>query len=73
MTNEKMMKKHVRTINSVYDEIRAEDENTAISRNAIRQAVVNGSIPSVKVGRTYLITVEDAIDYFTGCNGGVES
>lgn len=58
--------KKARTINSAYDEIRAEDSNTAISRNAIRQAVLKGKIPSVKVGRTFLITKEDVLDYFTG-------
>lgn len=58
--------KQARTINSAYDEIRAEDSNTAISRNAIRQAVIRGDIPSVKVGRTFLITKEDVLDYFTG-------
>lgn len=61
-----MMAKKVRTINTVYSEIVNEDENTAISKHAIRQAVINGRIPSVKAGRTFLITKEDVLDYFTG-------
>ena len=54
----------VRTINKVYDEIIKDDPDTAITKNAIRQAVLSGEIPSKSVGRTYLITLENVLRYF---------
>ena len=55
---------NVRTINGVYDEIKAADPNTAITRCAIRQAVVSGAIPSKKAGRKYLVNIEAVKRYF---------
>lgn len=64
--------KQARTINTAYAEIVKDDPNTAISRNAIRQAVLKGEIPCRKVGRTYVIAKEDVLDYFTGHSTGEE-
>ena len=61
--------KKARTINGAYEEIVSMDPNTAITKNAIRQAVVNNEIPSRKVGRTYLVTLEDVYFYFTAREG----
>ena len=47
-----MEAKQVRTINGAYQEIISADPCTAISKNAIRQAVINGNIPSRQAGRT---------------------
>lgn len=58
--------KHPRTINTGYAELIARDPNTAITRHALRQAVINGEIPSRMVGRTYIYNLEDAYEYFTG-------
>ena len=57
--------KQARTISGAYKEIVSRDPNTAITKNAIRQAVVNNDIPSRRVGRTYLVTLEDVYSYFT--------
>lgn len=58
--------KLTRTINKAYEEIVARDPKTSITRNAIRKAVIDGSIPSRSVGRTYLINLEDVYKHFTG-------
>lgn len=58
--------KQARTINTAFAEIYQMDPGTAITKNAIRQAVINGGIPSRKVGRTYLITIQDVLEYFVG-------
>ena len=56
----------IRTINQGYDEIRQNDPNTAISKHAIRQAVLSGEIPSRRAGQKFLIDLDQVIQYFSG-------
>ncbi len=53
-----------RTIDGALQVIKEEDPHTAITRWAIRQAVINGDIPSRKTGRKYLVTVEAVKRHF---------
>lgn len=47
----------MRTINSAYDELMAKDADTKITKNAIRQLIITGKIPSVAIGKKYLINM----------------
>ena len=55
--------KRIRTIESAYQEIIRIDANTAISRNCIRQLIINGVIPSRKIGKKYVFNLDALIDY----------
>ena len=50
----------LRTINKAYDEIKARDPDTAISRRMFRDIVRSGMIPSVKNGNRSLVDVDVA-------------
>ena len=55
-----------RTIDKVYEGIKTGDPDTAITKSAIRQAVINGDIKSRKVGVKYIVTEEAVLKYFGG-------
>ena len=48
----------MRTINEAVLEIKKEDGNTAVTKNFVRNLVINKKIPSVKAGRKYLINID---------------
>lgn len=50
----------LRTINKAYDEIKAKDPDTAISRRMFRDIVKSGMIPSIKNGNRSLVDVDVA-------------
>ena len=50
----------LRTINKAYDEIRARDPDTAISRRMFRDIVRSGVIPSIERGNRSLVDVDVA-------------
>ena len=47
-----------RTINQAYECIKALDADTAITQHALRQLVVSGQMPSMRVGKKYLIDLD---------------
>ncbi len=49
---------HMRTINSAYEELVTKDSATCITKNAIRQLIITGKVPSVKIGSKYLVNME---------------
>ena len=53
----------IRTIDTAYEEIRKNDSDTAISRNYIRQIVRDGTIPSIKQGSKYLVSMQVLEEY----------
>lgn len=55
---------HMRLISEAYEEIRGTDPNTAITKNAFRQLVLSGRIPSVQIGRKRLVALEDVNRFF---------
>ncbi|HOO12841.1 MAG TPA: helix-turn-helix domain-containing protein [Bacillota bacterium] len=57
------MPAQMRTIAGAFEQIKQDDPNTAITRNAIRQLVLQGKIKHVKVGTKRLINYADLIDY----------
>ena len=60
----------VRTIDGCHEAIKKEDPDSAITKSAIRRAVVEGSIPSRRVGngkqQKYLIDLDQVLEYFGG-------
>ena len=50
----------LRTINKAYDEIKAKDPDTAVSRRMFRDIVRSGMIPSITRGNRSLVDVEVA-------------
>lgn len=61
--------KRIRTIDQAYDEIKAKDPETAISRYLVRQMVKQGTVPSLPSGKKRLVDVdvlERKIEELTG-------
>ena len=47
-----------RTIQQAYECIKAQDADTAITYHALRQLVVSGQIPSMRIGKKYVIDLD---------------
>jgi len=47
-----------RTIRQTFESIKALDTETAITYHALRQLVVSGQMPSMRVGKKYLIDLD---------------
>lgn len=48
----------MRTISEAAAELRNADPNTAITPHAIRQMVLNGTIPHIRAGKKYLLNLD---------------
>ncbi len=57
--------KKIRTIRDVIRELKSLDEHTALTENALRTLVKNQQIRSVKIGKKYLLTLQDVLDFFS--------
>lgn len=57
---------HTRTIKEAAAHYKAADPNTALTGYAIRTLVRTGRVPSVRVGKKYLVTIEALEDYLSG-------
>ena len=51
-----------RTIQQAFECIKAFDAETAITYHALRQLVVSGQMPSMRVGKKYLIDLNVLVD-----------
>lgn len=56
----------MRTIDGAYNEILAADPGTAVSKHAIRKLVLDGFVPSCKIGSKYLISLDELLRYLGG-------
>lgn len=56
----------LRTIEGAYKEIVAADPGTAVSKHMVRKAVVDGAIPSQRVGAKYIFDLDALLEYFGG-------
>jgi excisionase family DNA binding protein len=56
----------VRTIDGAYEYFHDQDPDTALTKNAIRQMVVSGKVPSTKAGGKYLIKMAALEKYLKG-------
>ena len=61
----------LRTINKAYEELRARDPETAITRNLLREMVTQGVIPSARAGNRYLVDVDVVEKYFMDTTHGL--
>ena len=55
-----------RTIREAASYFRETDPQTCLTETAIRRLICSGSVPSVRVGRKYLVTVEALEAYLSG-------
>lgn len=55
----------MRTIEQAAAELKAVDPYTALSKNAIRQLVLSGTIPSVTIGTKRLVCMEQLEKFLT--------
>ena len=55
-----------RTIREAASYFRETDPQTCLTETAIRRLICSGTVPSVRVGRKYLVTVEALEAYLSG-------
>ena len=60
----------LRTLDAAISEIKRQDPNTSLTRNALRQAVIEGRIPCVMFGKKRLVDVNTVMRYLTGTSEG---
>lgn len=57
---------HTRTIREAAAYFREKDPKTSLTETAIRTLLRTGTVPSVRVGKKYLVTLEALEGYLTG-------
>ena len=62
----------MRTLDECFAEIKAMDENTAISKSYIRRLALSGKIPVVMCGRKRLINLDGLINYLSDSGSTTE-
>lgn len=55
----------MRTIEQAASELKATDPCTALTKNALRQLVLSGTVPSVTIGNKRLICMEQLEKFLT--------
>lgn len=58
----------MRLIKEIFEEIKTNDPNTAITMCGLRRMVKTGVIPSVQIGRKRLINYDNLINYLDNIN-----
>ena len=58
----------MRTIDELAKLLKEKDPHTQLTKTAIRQLVVSGDLPCVKVGRKYLVAVETLENFLINGN-----
>ena len=59
----------LRTIDAAYDELKARDPNTGLSRHLVRQLIKNDRVPCIQAGKKKLVDVnvlEECLAKMTG-------
>lgn len=57
---------HTRTIREAAAYFREKDPQTSLTENAIRTLLRTGAVPSVRIGKKYLVTLEALEGYLEG-------
>ena len=57
---------HYRTIREAATWFRTQDPETALTETAIRRLVRTGTVPSIRIGRKYLVSLESLTNYLAG-------
>ncbi len=68
-TDSHVVRVHPRTIKEAATWFKAQDPDTALTETAIRRLVRTGEVPSVRVGRKYLVNLEALESYLAGQAG----
>ena len=58
----------MRTLDECYNELKAIDPNTSVSKYFIRRLAVSGTIPCIMAGRKRLINFDKLLSYLSGDN-----
>ncbi len=61
--------KRIRTVNDAYNEIKANDPDTAISKHFFRSLIDSGKIPCVKAGTKSLVDMDTVENYINNLFG----
>lgn len=61
--------KRIRTVNDAYNEIKAYDPDTAISKHFFRTLIESGKIPCVKAGSKSLVDMDTVENYINSLFG----
>lgn len=56
----------MRTIDQAVTYMQEIDENTALTKTALRRLVVNGTIPSVRIGKKYIVDLNFLEGFLSG-------
>ena len=56
----------IRTLKDAYKCLKEMDENTAITKNALRRMVISGQLPCIKVGKKYLLDMDVLLECLKG-------
>lgn len=56
----------LRTLDEALAEIRAEDPNTAVSRNLIRRLIITNAVPTIHAGKKRLVNLDALLAYLEG-------
>ena len=57
---------HTRTINEAAAWFKENDPNTALTPTAIRTLLRTGKVPSARIGKKYLVSIEALEEYLNG-------
>lgn len=60
----------LRTLPKAYEAFKAKDPETALTKNYFRTLVKTGAIPSVRLGKNYLIDVETLDEHISAALRG---
>lgn len=55
----------MRTINKAYEEIKAQDPDTCITKWFLQQLITGGAIPATRAGKKWLVDMDDVEEYFS--------
>lgn len=56
----------MRTIEQAAAELKSADPRTAFTKTALRQLIITGTLPSVRIGNKYLVCMEVLESYLKG-------
>lgn len=56
----------MRTPRNAIEELRQADPKTELTERALRALILTGEIPSVRIGKKYLVNMEILFDYLKG-------
>ena len=64
---------HTRTIKEAAAHYREMDPDTALTETAIRMLLRTGQVPSIRIGKKYLVTLEALDAFLTGTESSEKS